>query len=98
MQPNSTIRSPRAAFSPVVSVSRTTLRIGISAERFYALVCKRIGSLVFRMPGVSLHPVPGDAVRSGEAIELLPQVHVLDRLLVGGAPAAALPVGQPFAD
>src|SRR5258708_18706234 len=50
------------------------------------------------MPGVALHPVPGDTVRPGETIELLPQVHVLHRLLVGGAPAAALPFRQPFAD
>src|SRR5712691_3604756 len=50
------------------------------------------------MPGVALDPVPGDAVRPGETIELLPQVHVLLRFLVGGAPAAALPVRQPFAD
>src|SRR5713226_7696303 len=50
------------------------------------------------MPGVALHPVPGDTVRPGETIELLPQVHVLHRLLVGGAPAAALPLRQPFAD
>src|SRR6266571_8204787 len=50
------------------------------------------------MPGVSLDPVPGDAVRTGEPVELAPQVHVLDRLLVGGAPAAPLPVADPFAD
>src|SRR5260221_13504960 len=50
------------------------------------------------MPGVALDPVPGDAVRPGETIELLPQVHVLHRFLVGGAPAAVLPVRQPFAD
>src|SRR5258708_6516098 len=50
------------------------------------------------MPGVALHPVPGDTVRPCETIELLPQVHVLHRLLVGGAPAAALPLRQPFAD
>src|SRR5882762_11546863 len=50
------------------------------------------------MPGVALDPVPGDAVQPGETIELLPQVHVLHWFLVGGAPAAALPVRQPFAD
>src|SRR5438094_559622 len=50
------------------------------------------------MSGVAPDPVPGDAVRSSETIELLPQIHVLHRFLVGGAPAAPLPVGQPFAD
>src|SRR5437773_5696302 len=59
---------------------------------------ERIGALVLRVSGVPLHPMPRDAVRGGEAIELPPQVLVLHRLLVRGAPTAALPVVQPIAD
>src|SRR5882724_411842 len=64
----------------------------------HAAIRERIGALVLWVPRVSLHPVPADAVPARCALELLPQVDVLDGLLVGGAPAAPLPVGQPFAD
>ncbi len=57
-----------------------------------AAVRERVGALVLRMAGVAAHPVPLDVVRGSERIELLPQVLVLDRLAVGRAPAAALPV------
>ena len=50
-----------------------------------------------RIVRVALDPVPGDLwVRP--PLELAPQVLVLHRLVVGGAPAAALPVGHPLRD
>src|SRR5262245_42147849 len=86
------IRSPSLGLSPVVSVSRTICR------NRYSLVRERIRPLVLWMAGVALHPVPLDLVLGDDRIELAPQVLVLDRLLVGGAPAAALPVADPGGD
>src|SRR5262245_23871693 len=50
------------------------------------------------MAGVALDPVPLDAVRAVQGVELLPEVDVLHRLLVGGAPALALPGADPLRD
>src|SRR5262245_60995268 len=109
MQPSSMMRSPSLAFNPVVSVSSTMQRIlalpffssrppASAPERLDAEVGEPVGALVLRMACVPAHPVPRNAVRAREPVELLPQVDVLHRLLVRRAPAAALPVGQPFAD
>ena len=43
-------------------------------------------------PAWPLHPVPAHAMLRQRRVEPLPQVDVLDRLLVGGAPAVALPL------
>src|SRR5438309_596251 len=97
-QPISTIRSPKPALRPVVSVSSTMLRIGALPQRFYPPVGERVGALVLRLSGVSFHPMPGDTVSSGDPVKLLPQIDVFHRLLVSGAPAPAFPVGQPLTD
>src|SRR5690348_12610112 len=97
MHPSSMTRSPSEAFSPVVSVSSTTVRIGLP-DRLDAEVREGVGALVLGVPRVPLYPVPGDAVGAGHAVKVLPQVDVLHRFLVGGAPAAPLPVGEPLAD
>src|SRR5262245_31269395 len=86
------MRSPSLALSPVVSVSRMICRSG------YPPVGQRIGALVLRMAGVSLHPVPFDVVPGGDRVELAPQVLVLHRLLVRGAPALPFPVVDPRGD
>ena len=62
-------------------------------------VDRRIGeavdTLVAGHAGVTGHPVPLDLVPGGELGEPLPQILVLHRLAVRGAPAARLPVRQP---
>ena len=57
-----------------------------------------VGPLVFGMTGMPPHPDPADLVPRRRPIEPLPQIDVLDGLVVGGAPAAPLPVVDPFGD
>ncbi len=47
---------------------------------------------------MALHPSPLDLVSGCQLIKRLPQIRILDRLLVGGLPAVALPAMNPFAD
>src|SRR3989442_8537091 len=94
MQPISMMRSPSLALRPVVSVSRTTWRVIFRNP----LVGERVSSFVFRMPGVAAHPVPLYLMFFRQLAEALPQVHILHRLFIGGAPAAAFPVVDPSGD
>jgi hypothetical protein len=48
------------------------------------------------MAGVAFDPVPLDVMPLDGSVEPLPQIDVLDRLLVGGLPAVALPAVNPF--
>jgi peroxiredoxin len=48
--------------------------------------------------GMAFDPAPFDVVRFGRRQQRLPQIDVLDRFLVGGFPAAALPAMHPFGD
>src|SRR3954447_17288322 len=57
-----------------------------------------VGPLVFRMAGMAAHPFPSDDVAGRSSVEPLPQIDILDRLLVGGQPAAPLPAVYPFGD
>src|SRR4051812_9282692 len=93
-QPISMMRSPSLAFRPVVSVSRTTWRV----IYWDALVRQRVGAFIFRVPCMSLHPVPLYLMFAGDRVEFAPQVFVLDGLLVGGLPALALPAVDPLRD
>src|SRR5918995_2101169 len=88
-QPISMMRSPSFGLSPVVSVSRTI------CLTWYPPVGQAVCPLVFRVPCVALHPVPFYVVLGGKLVETPPQVLVFHRLLVGGTPAAALPVEDP---
>src|SRR3990172_6691586 len=63
-----------------------------------AFIGQLVGALVLSMPRMPPHPVPTDAVRACEPIQLQPQVDILDRLFSGGLPAAALPRRDPLAD
>src|SRR5215510_14046464 len=47
---------------------------------------------------MATHPVPAYLVRQNGGVKLLPEIGVLDRLLVGGAPAIALPAVNPLHD
>src|SRR5436309_11106941 len=93
-QPISMMRSPSLALRPVVSVSRTTWRVII----WNSFIRERVSSFIFRMPGVSAHPVPLYLMFARELLELFPQVDVFHFLLVGGAPVAALPIVDPGRD
>ncbi len=48
--------------------------------------------------GMALDPVPAHLVARERRVEALPQVDILDRLLVGGAPAVPLPALDPAGD
>jgi hypothetical protein len=47
---------------------------------------------------MTLHPVPADLVLAERGIEALPEIDILHRLLVGGAPAVLLPFRDVFGD
>src|SRR5450432_3987509 len=47
---------------------------------------------------MALDPAPFELVSCGQLIQPLPQVLILDRLLVGRAPPALLPVMHPLGD
>src|SRR2546427_1311992 len=93
-QPSSMTRSPSLGFNPVVSVSSTICLALIG----YALVRQLVRALVLRVAGMTPHPVPFHIVQRRQLVEPLPQVDILERFLVRGAPAAALPVAHPFRD
>jgi len=56
----------------------------------------RVGPLVFRVTGVTAHPLPVDDVPGSRGVEPLPEIDILDRLLVGRAPVAPFPAVDPF--
>src|SRR5690606_27601096 len=104
-QPISMMRWPSLGSRPVVSVSSTTCRKRASShvpsypkQRVDGLVGELVGALVARIAGVSAHPAPGNAMSVTGRIQRLPQVLVLHRLPVRGAPAARLPGRQPLLD
>ena len=59
---------------------------------------KSVGPLVFGVAGMAAHPFPGDIVAGHRRVEPLPKIDILDRLLIGGSPAAPLPAVDPFGD
>ena len=60
--------------------------------------CKFVATLVVRMSGVALDPVPLDFVASAKFIECAPEVLVLDRFPVCGSPVARFPGCDPGGD
>src|SRR5436190_3994459 len=54
-----------------------------------------VGALVHQVAGMASNPVPAQVVALERGVEPLPQVDILDRLLVGCAPAVALPIADP---
>src|ERR1044072_2795390 len=60
------------------------------------LVGEPVRPLVVRHARVTLHPMPFDAVPLDLALQLLPQIDVLDGLLVCSAPVTRFPLRQPF--
>src|SRR3954447_18750539 len=74
---------------------RDSLSIPASGNSF---ICESVCPLVLGMAGVALHPVPFYLVTRRCPVELAPEVLVFHRLLVRGAPAAALPARDPLRD
>src|SRR5262249_32998694 len=68
------------------------------ARFLYAAAGEGVGALVLGMAGMPAHPQPLHLMPLDRPLQALPQVDVLDRLLVGGLPALALPARQPFGD
>src|SRR6516165_6750059 len=79
--------SAATCLEPVIPV-----RLGDTLPR------QRIGAFVFGVAGMTAHPDPGDIVPSSGGVEPVPEIDVLDWLLVGGEPPAALPAVHPFGD
>src|SRR3546814_10663374 len=48
------------------------------------------------MAVMAAHPLPVNTMGGYGGLEALPQVDILDRLAVGGLPAARIPAAQPF--
>src|SRR5687767_1909277 len=67
-------------------------------HRIEALVRELVGTLVFRMPRVPLDPMPRHLVALRGGGERLPEILILDRLLVRRLPAARPPRRQPLRD
>src|SRR6478609_3677437 len=63
-----------------------------------AEVGQLVGPFIAIVPCVSLHPDPLDVVPRRKLVELAPEIHILDGLLVRGPPAVLLPSVYPLAD
>ena len=59
---------------------------------------KGIGAVIFGVSGMSGHPFPKDFVARCSGVELLPEIGVLHRFLVGRFPSVCLPAWQPQGD
>ena len=62
------------------------------------LVGKEVRTLVLFMASMASHPMPLNAVTAKRLVEPLPQLCILDRLLLGRAPAIAPPSVDPLSD
>src|SRR5271168_4494869 len=74
------------AFAAIKPSTRTKLRTARPQlrDRFPR---QRVGALVEVVAGMAAHPMPVHGVAGDGGVEALPQVDILDRLLVGGFPA-----------
>src|SRR4249920_3372362 len=86
-----------AGSSPAMT-SRQSFASPLQLRHRHALARQLIGAFVFGVAGVALDPVPAHFMRLQRVIEALPQLGVLDRLLVGGSPAVLLPAMDPAGD
>ena len=70
----------------------------IVGQLLEALLAQAKTYLDVPMAGMTLDPVPAHLVRFQRRVEALPEIDILDRLLVRRAPAVAFPVGNPRHD
>src|SRR5262249_30072778 len=54
-----------------------------------------VGALILGVAGMAPDPVPAHVVALERGFEPLPEIDILDRFLVSGAPAVALPLLDP---
>ena len=84
-------RQARRGFSKLTFANLGSLPVGLGAG-------EGIDPVVLGVAAVTLDPMPVDSVPRRGRDQLLPQLGVLDRLLVRGAPAVALPIVDPAGD
>src|SRR6266404_2256528 len=73
-------------------------RLRLQPRHRDALARELVGALVVVVAGVAFDPVPVHLMRFQRGVEPLPQIDILDRLLVRGAPAVLLPAMDPAGD
>src|ERR1700682_2474499 len=76
----------------------TSLSLRLQPPHRHALTRQLVGALIRVMAGVALDPVPAHLVLMQRRVQPLPQVDVLDRLLVRRTPAVLLPAMDPAGD
>src|SRR5579863_845946 len=76
--------------------SRSPASLPFPKKRLHPFASEPVGPLVFRMARMAAHPDPLDAVARLRRLQLLPEIDVLYRLVVRGAPAARFPAWQPL--
>src|SRR5258708_8170902 len=69
---------------------------GAGADRNNPIPGELVRAFVHGVTGMAFHPVPMHLVMLQGRVEPLPEIDVLDRFLVGGAPAVTLPPVDPF--
>src|SRR5689334_124924 len=69
---------------------------GACPDRHDAVARELVGALVHGMARMALHPMPMHFVLLQRFVKPLPEIDILDRLLVGRAPSVALPAVNPF--
>src|SRR3954471_457569 len=92
-QPESGVMASHRAL--VARGGRRSLRAGARAHLLETVARQLIRPLVEDVAGVTLDPMPAHAMLRQSCIEPLPEIDILDRFLVGGAPAVALPLIYP---
>ena len=95
--------SCRGIFLPFSPCGRREERIALFQPRLQprhrdALARQLVGALVLVVAGVALDPVPAHLMLVQRGVQPLPEVDILDRLLVGGPPAVPLPAMDPAGD
>ena len=82
-----------------VARPRTPVVVGcLSGSLFGAPAGKLVGPFVLGVSRMTLEPKPLRLVAPGCRIEPLPEIRVLDRLLLLGLPPIVSPSGQPLGD
>ena len=71
---------------------------GALRDRISGVAGELVGAVILRMAAMAFHPMPFDPVRRLRLDQPLPQLGILDRLPVGGAPAVPAPAVDPFGD
>ena len=89
------LKNPRLE---LLQCRRKSRRTGFPAEPIHHRPRQKIAPFILRMPGVSLQPLPFDAVDRRQRIQLPPEVLVLHRHLVPGFPPVSFPTLDPSRD